>query len=106
MRPGRLDRLLYVGPPDQSGREEILRIRMSRMSIDPAVDVEEIARAVGQVSRRFWPFVYLLASNPPERRLFRCRTRGYMSGSRSTYDAEGHERVSRPSLYSHLLNSV
>ncbi|CAK5284282.1 unnamed protein product [Mycena citricolor] len=44
MRPGRLDRLLYVGPPDQSGREEILKIRMRSMSISSDVDVGEIAQ--------------------------------------------------------------
>ncbi|KAJ6508915.1 AAA family ATPase [Mycena sanguinolenta] len=44
MRPGRLDRILYVGPPDQEGREEILRIRMKTMNIAPDVDVTEIAR--------------------------------------------------------------
>jgi AAA family ATPase len=46
MRPGRLDRILYVGPPDQKGREEILKIRMEKMSVDPAIDVEEIAKLV------------------------------------------------------------
>ncbi|KAJ7645471.1 AAA family ATPase [Mycena polygramma] len=44
MRPGRLDRILYVGPPDQEGREEILRIRMKHMNVAPDVDVAEIAR--------------------------------------------------------------
>ncbi|PFH51085.1 hypothetical protein AMATHDRAFT_143374 [Amanita thiersii Skay4041] len=44
MRPGRFDRALYVGPPDQAGREEILKIRMKEMSVDPAIDVQEIAR--------------------------------------------------------------
>ncbi|KAF8208825.1 AAA family ATPase [Mycena galopus ATCC 62051] len=44
MRPGRLDRILYVGPPDQEGREEILRIRMKNMNVAPDVDVVEIAR--------------------------------------------------------------
>ncbi|KAF7291610.1 AAA family ATPase [Mycena chlorophos] len=43
MRPGRLDRLIYVGPPDQKGREEILRIRMKGMAVGPDVDVEKIA---------------------------------------------------------------
>lgn len=47
MRPGRLDRLLYVGPPDRAGREEILRIKMQGMSIASDVDVTEIARLVG-----------------------------------------------------------
>ncbi|KAJ7147538.1 AAA family ATPase [Mycena crocata] len=44
MRPGRLDRILYVGPPDQEGREEILRIRMKNMSVSPDVDITQIAR--------------------------------------------------------------
>lgn len=46
MRPGRLDRLVYVGPPDLRGREEILRIRLSKMSVDPNVDIPEIALLV------------------------------------------------------------
>lgn len=46
MRPGRLDRILYVGPPDQSGREEILKIRMRSMTVEPDIDIEEIARLV------------------------------------------------------------
>ena len=46
MRPGRLDRILYVGPPDQAGREEILRIRMMAMTVDPHIDVPEIAALV------------------------------------------------------------
>ncbi|KAI0927661.1 hypothetical protein AcV5_008138 [Taiwanofungus camphoratus] len=44
MRPGRLDRILYVGPPDQQGREEILRIRTRKMSVEPGMDVSELAR--------------------------------------------------------------
>ncbi|KAJ7254363.1 AAA family ATPase [Mycena haematopus] len=44
MRPGRLDRILYVGPPDQEGREEILIIRMKNMNVAPDVDIVEIAR--------------------------------------------------------------
>ena len=48
MRPGRLDRQVYVGPPDQQGREEILRIRTKKMSVEPGLDVTEIARMVRQ----------------------------------------------------------
>ncbi len=44
MRPGRLDRILYVGPPDYEGRIEILRIRMKGMAVASDVDVEELAR--------------------------------------------------------------
>ncbi|KAL5532604.1 SPATA5 [Sanghuangporus sanghuang] len=43
MRPGRLDRILYVGPPDRAGRLEILRIRTRSMSVDPNLDYEGLA---------------------------------------------------------------
>jgi ATP-dependent 26S proteasome regulatory subunit len=43
MRPGRLDRILYVGPPNQEAREEILKIRMKTMAIDPHINITEIA---------------------------------------------------------------
>ena len=46
MRPGRLDRILYIGPPDQSGREEILRIRTRKMSVEADLDIVELARIV------------------------------------------------------------
>ena len=46
MRPGRLDRILYVGPPDLEGRIEILRIRTQKMSVEAGLDLEQIARMV------------------------------------------------------------
>jgi AAA family ATPase len=46
MRPGRLDRLLYVGPPDAVGREEILRIRMKSMSVADDINVAAISALV------------------------------------------------------------
>ena len=46
MRPGRLDRILYVGAPDLVTRKEIFRIRLAAMAIEPGVDVEELARLV------------------------------------------------------------
>lgn len=46
MRPGRLDRILYVGPPDLEGRVDILRIRTRHMAIGPDVDLREIANLV------------------------------------------------------------
>ncbi|XP_006457634.1 hypothetical protein AGABI2DRAFT_189093 [Agaricus bisporus var. bisporus H97] len=45
MRPGRLDRILYVGPPDQSGREEILRIKLKNMSVEDNIDIGGLANA-------------------------------------------------------------
>lgn len=46
MRPGRLDRILYVGPPDFAGRIDILRIRTRNMSVDPALDLDALATLV------------------------------------------------------------
>lgn len=43
MRPGRLDRILYVGPPGYDGRKEILRIRMNGMKVESTVDIDQIA---------------------------------------------------------------
>lgn len=43
MRPGRLDRILYVGPPDHDGREEILKIRTRKMSVESDLDLHAIA---------------------------------------------------------------
>ncbi|KAG7097206.1 hypothetical protein E1B28_004577 [Marasmius oreades] len=43
MRPGRLDRILYVGPPDRQGREEIFRIRLRSMKVDDNIDIAELA---------------------------------------------------------------
>lgn len=46
MRPGRLDRILYVGPPDLEAREDILKIRLKSMTVEPNMDLAEIARLV------------------------------------------------------------
>ncbi|KAG2359694.1 P-loop containing nucleoside triphosphate hydrolase protein [Suillus spraguei] len=43
MRPGRLDRILYVGPPDHDGREDILKIRTRNMSVGSDLDLHAIA---------------------------------------------------------------
>jgi AAA family ATPase len=47
MRPGRLDRILYVGAPDLATRRDIFRIRMSKMAVEPGIDVDELAQIVG-----------------------------------------------------------
>jgi len=44
MRPGRLDRILYIGPPDFEARCDILRIQFRRMSVDPKIDLEKLAQ--------------------------------------------------------------
>ncbi|KAH9810460.1 ATPase family protein [Melampsora americana] len=43
MRPGRLDRILYVGPPDFESRKEILKINFGKMSISNEVKIDRLA---------------------------------------------------------------
>ncbi|PIA44957.1 hypothetical protein AQUCO_01700496v1 [Aquilegia coerulea] len=44
LRPGRFDRLLYVGPPNEADREEIFQIHVRRMSCSSDVSIKELAR--------------------------------------------------------------
>ncbi|KAF9406876.1 spermatogenesis associated protein 5, partial [Podila epigama] len=45
MRPGRIDRILYVSPPDLASRTEILRLQIERkkMACGPDVVISELA---------------------------------------------------------------
>ncbi len=43
MRPGRLDRILYVGPPNLEAREMIFRINFSKMAVNDDVDISALA---------------------------------------------------------------
>jgi transitional endoplasmic reticulum ATPase len=43
-RPGRFDREIVIGVPDERGRREILGIHTRGMPLDPAVDLDELAR--------------------------------------------------------------
>lgn len=52
MRPGRLDRILYVSPPDLAARGDIFRLNFSKMAIADDVDVAELAEMVRQPRRR------------------------------------------------------
>jgi AAA family ATPase len=53
MRPGRLDRLLYVGPPDADARKEIFRIGFRKMKVDQGVDMDILANLVRIFFQRF-----------------------------------------------------
>lgn len=45
MRPGRLDRLIYVGPPDFEARVKILEIQFQKMAVDKSsVDIKYLAQ--------------------------------------------------------------
>ncbi len=43
LRPGRLDKIIYVPPPDKKARLEILRIHTRKMPLAEDVDLEKIA---------------------------------------------------------------
>ncbi|HGJ5874485.1 MAG TPA: ATP-dependent zinc metalloprotease FtsH [Arsenophonus apicola] len=45
LRPGRFDRQVVVGLPDVRGREQILKVHMRRVPLDPSVDASVLARA-------------------------------------------------------------
>lgn len=44
LRPGRFDSLIYVAPPNESARKEILRIRTRAVHLAPDVDIDALAR--------------------------------------------------------------
>ncbi|OCF38540.1 AAA family ATPase [Kwoniella heveanensis CBS 569] len=44
MRPGRLDRILYVGAPDLATRKDIFKIRLASMAVEPGVQIDELAQ--------------------------------------------------------------
>jgi transitional endoplasmic reticulum ATPase len=44
LRPGRLDELIYVGPPDTAGRRRILAIHTQDMPLAKDVDLESLAQ--------------------------------------------------------------
>ncbi|MFB0612867.1 CDC48 family AAA ATPase [Aurantiacibacter poecillastricola] len=44
LRPGRFDELVYVGAPDQAGREHILKIHTSGMPLADDVDLAAVAK--------------------------------------------------------------
>ena len=43
MRPGRFDRHVLVDRPDVRGREEILKVHVKNVKLDPTVDLEHVA---------------------------------------------------------------
>jgi transitional endoplasmic reticulum ATPase len=44
LRPGRLDRLIYIQPPDEEGRKKIFEVHLRGKPIGEDVDVEELAK--------------------------------------------------------------
>ncbi|MFL6492096.1 MAG: CDC48 family AAA ATPase [Nitrososphaera sp.] len=50
LRPGRLDMIVYVGPPDERARLEILRINAQPMPLALDVDLESVAQSTKNFS--------------------------------------------------------
>ena len=46
LRPGRFDRLIYVPPPDEEARIEILKIHTRKTPLSDNVDLMNIAKQV------------------------------------------------------------
>lgn len=44
LRPGRIDRLIYIPPPGEKGREEILKIHLRGKPLAKDVDISELAK--------------------------------------------------------------
>lgn len=57
MRPGRLDRILYVSPPDANARKEIFQVNFRRMAIDSDVDVIRLTEMVRRLC--FYSYIYM-----------------------------------------------
>jgi AAA family ATPase len=57
LRPGRLDRLLYVAPPDTQARRQILALRSRMMTLDDGVDLDRIAIIVSGVILQLLPLL-------------------------------------------------
>lgn len=43
-RTGRLDKLIYVGPPDQEAREEMLKLHLKNRPTDETIDLAELSK--------------------------------------------------------------
>ena len=44
VRPGRFDRLIYIPPPDDEGREDILKVIFSKIKVEKDIDWMEISK--------------------------------------------------------------
>ncbi|KAJ2845606.1 AAA+-type ATPase, partial [Coemansia brasiliensis] len=44
LRPDRIDRQIYIGPPDCAAREEILRLQFRKIAVAPDVNIVDLAQ--------------------------------------------------------------
>ena len=50
MRPGRIDRILYVGPPSKEARTDILNIHTRKMPLDKDVNINQLSEETDRYS--------------------------------------------------------
>lgn len=50
MRPGRLDRLIYVPFPDKESREKIFKVHMKKMNLESGIKLDELVNATENYS--------------------------------------------------------
>ena len=91
MRPGRLDRILYVGPPDAVGREEILRIRTRNMSVEPGLDYSKLSSMVSE-SYNHWRGISFISFGVTDRRVLGGGVDGDVPGSGDDRYATRYQR--------------
>ncbi|KAM0321718.1 hypothetical protein ACHAQA_009957 [Verticillium albo-atrum] len=63
LRPGRFDRIVYVGLPDQAGREAILRMNLGKLRSAPDMDIEALGRLADGFSGAEIKQICSMASN-------------------------------------------
>lgn len=50
MRPGRFDRIVYVGPPDEKARASVFNVHLRGLTVSDDVDIEKLAKAADSYS--------------------------------------------------------
>lgn len=91
MRPGRLDRILYVSPPNPQARADIFRLNFKKMAVHDEVDPIELADMVSL----HLPALRLSSADRPsfaDRGLFGSRDRLHLSRRCSERYERRHER--------------
>jgi transitional endoplasmic reticulum ATPase len=60
MRPGRIDRKIYVPPPNLNARIQILKINLSKVPCAANVSIEELAAKVFSCSLNETSFIVII----------------------------------------------
>ena len=64
MRPGRLDRILYVSPPDAAARIEILRVNFRRMAVNEDVVITALAEMASRPALQWFARLIVCIDRP------------------------------------------